>query len=148
MKTIDNFDDEYYFLSNFFEESMTVDGKVFKTNEHFFQASKADDEDVFEHVRGVASAFKAKKLGRDIRLRKNWENIKNEVMLKGLRVKFAIPDLRKRLLDTGDATLIEGNNWHDQYWGRCDCSKHGGVGENWLGRLLMQVRDEIRKETT
>lgn len=148
MKSIENFHDRYYFLSNFFPAPMKVDGKSFKTNEHFFQASKARDEEDFERIRNLSTAFQTKKMGHQIPMRKDWESVKNDVMLKGLRVKFAMPELRKELLDTGDATLIEGNDWHDQYWGRCDCSNHGGVGENWLGRLLMQVRDEIRKETT
>lgn len=147
MDIIDNFHDTHYFLSNFFIAPMTVDGKLFQTNEHFFQASKASDEETFEVIRLLKTASQTKRMGREIRMKKNWENIKNEVMLRGLRAKFTLLDMRQQLLDTGNATLIEGNNWHDQYWGRCDCSNHGGVGENWLGRLLMQVRDEIRKET-
>lgn len=146
MTRIENFHDKHYYLSNFYIAPMKVDGKMFQTNEHFFQASKASDEETFELIRLAKTAAQTKKLGKEIPLRKNWENIKNEVMLKGLRAKFALPEMRALLLETGDATLIEGNNWHDRYWGRCDCSKHGGVGENWLGRLLMQVRSEIRKE--
>lgn len=147
MNPIEDFHGTNYFLSNFFTAPMVIDGRSFKTNEHFFQASKALDEETFEIIRNLKTPAETKRMGRDIKLKKNWDNIKNDVMLKGLRVKFAIPELRKQLLDTGDAPLIEGNNWHDQYWGRCDCSQHGGVGENWLGRLLMQLRDEIRKET-
>lgn len=147
MTTIENFHDSHYFLSNFYIAPMKIDGKSFQTNEHFFQASKASDEAMFELVRLAKTAAQTKKLGREIPMRKNWENIKNEVMLKGLRAKFALPEMRALLLETGDATLIEGNNWHDRYWGRCDCAQHGGAGENWLGRLLMQVREEIRKGT-
>lgn len=59
-------------------------------------------------------------------------------MLHLLRLKFEIPAIAEDLLDTGDQRLVEGNVWGDRYWGVCD-----GVGENWLGELLMQVRDEL-----
>jgi len=144
---IESFHDTHYYLSNFYENPMKVDGKSFKSNEHFFQASKAGNTEDFEYVRASATAAQSKKRGREIKMRGDWDNVKNTIMTQGLRAKFADPELRQRLLDTGDAALIEGNNWHDVYWGRCDCSKHGGDGQNWLGRLLMQLREELRKET-
>jgi predicted NAD-dependent protein-ADP-ribosyltransferase YbiA (DUF1768 family) len=71
--------------------------------------------------------------------------IKQDIMLKGLRVKFGDPVLLAKLLATEDATLVEGNTWHDLWFGRCDCTKHGGEGQNWLGRLLMALREELRE---
>jgi predicted NAD-dependent protein-ADP-ribosyltransferase YbiA (DUF1768 family) len=67
-------------------------------------------------------------------------------MLHLLRAKFiSIPEHAEKLLATGNATLIEGNHWHDQYWGDCTCAKHRDVpGMNILGKLLMQVREELR----
>ena len=66
-------------------------------------------------------------------------------MLDGLRYKFAIPELRDKLLATGDQYLEEGNSWHDNYWGNCDCPRcKDTMGRNMLGQLLMQVREEIK----
>ena len=83
----------------------------------------------------------AKKMGRSVSLRPDWEDIKDDVMLEGLYRKFADDELADWLLDTGDEELVEGNWWHDRYWGVCD-----GVGQNKLGKLLMKVRSEIKKE--
>lgn len=144
---IESFHDTHYYLSNFYEHPMKVNGQSFKSNEHFFQASKARTPEDFEYVRASPTPGISKKRGREIKMRGDWDNMKNTIMMQGLRIKFADPELRQRLLDTGEDTLIEGNNWHDVYWGRCDCSDHGGDGQNWLGRLLMQLRAELRKET-
>jgi predicted NAD-dependent protein-ADP-ribosyltransferase YbiA (DUF1768 family) len=66
-------------------------------------------------------------------------------MLQGLRLKFAIPELAEKLLATGDAELIEGTTWHDNTWGNCSCPQCENIpGENRLGKLLMQVREEIK----
>ena len=81
-------------------------------------------------------------MGRHVDLRPNWNEIKDMVMLSFIRAKFEWPDLRKKLIDTGDAYLEEGNDWGDRIWGVCD-----GVGENRLGKILMQVRDEINNGT-
>ena len=91
----------------------------------------------------------AKRAGRSLDIRVDWEEIKVQVMLTGLRLKFAIPELRQSLIETRDATLIEGNNWHDNIWGQCGCSScydNSVEPQNLLGNLLMQVRDETAKE--
>ena len=91
----------------------------------------------------------AKKMGRSVSLRPDWEDIKDDVMLEGLYRKFADDELADWLLDTGDEELIEGNFWSDNYWGVCYCKKcraQGIQGQNHLGKLLMKVRSEIRKE--
>ena len=62
----------------------------------------------------------------------------------GLRQKYAKDPLRQMLLDTGDAILIEGNFWHDNFFGSCTCPKCGNKGQNNLGKLLMQIRDEMK----
>ena len=72
--------------------------------------------------------------------------MKQDILRDLLRVKFADPDLRTQLLATGDEELVEGNRWHDRYWGRCYCDKCGGTGQNALGTLLMQIRDELRQQ--
>jgi ribA/ribD-fused uncharacterized protein len=144
MRVIDALRGEYAFLSNFHVQDMEVDGKVFASNEHFFQASKAQNTDDFEAVRLTPTPGASKRMGRAISLRPDWETVKNDVMLKGLRAKFSDPALRAKLLATETAQLVEGNKWCDTWFGRCDCAKHGGDGANYLGRLLMQVREELR----
>ncbi len=74
-------------------------------------------------------------------LRAEWESMKLDVMEACVRDKFTRnADLRRRLLETGDAELVEGNTWGDRFWGVCD-----GEGENHLGRVLIKVRGELRK---
>ena len=137
---IDRFDGEYFFLSNFSASPFTVNGVVFPTMEHYFQAMKAtNQEDVLE-IAKASTPSKAKQLGRKVKIRPDWEYVKKDIMLEGLRKKFAIPELRQKLLDTGDAYLEEGNTWGDRCWGVCN-----GIGENNLGKLLMRVREEIRE---
>lgn len=89
----------------------------------------------------------AKRLGRKVKIRPDWEYVKKDIMLEGLRKKFAIPELRQKLLDTGDAYLEEGNTWHDNYWGVCHCIECQDVlAKNNLGLLLMKIREEIQNE--
>ena len=83
----------------------------------------------------------AKKLGRRINLRPDWETAKDQVMEKLLRQKFQIPELRRLLTNTGTARLEEGNTWGDTYWGTVN-----GVGQNKLGLTLMRIRDEILRQ--
>ena len=136
---IDRFDGKYAFLSNYSASPFRIDYILFPTMEHYFQANKADNQNDYLHIAYAPTPGEAKRLGRKIQLRSDWEEIKDKVMLTGLRKKFADPELRKLLLATGDEELIEGNYWGDTYWGVCN-----GVGQNKLGKLLMQVREEIK----
>lgn len=140
---IKNFEGEYAFLSNFYFSPMIIDNTVYTTNEHFFQAMKSLDPKERQAIALAPTPGKAKKLGRKVSLRKDWEDIKEEVILIGLRHKFSNPELRRKLLATGNEELIEGTTWHDNYWGICNCEACGGQGKNRLGKLLMQVREEL-----
>lgn len=140
---IKNFEGEYAFLSNFYFSPMIIDNVVYTTNEHFFQAMKSLNPKERQAITLAPTPGKAKRLGRKVSLRKDWEDIKEEVMLIGLRHKFSNPDLRSKLLATGSEELIEGTTWHDNYWGICNCEACGGQGKNRLGKLLMQVREEL-----
>ena len=140
---IKNFEGEYAFLSNFYFSPMIIDNVVYITNEHFFQAMKSLNPKERQAIVLAPTPGNAKHLGRKVSLRKDWEDIKEEVMLTGLRHKFSNPELRKKLLATGNEELIEGTTWHDNYWGICDCETCGGQGKNRLGKLLMQVREEL-----
>ena len=136
---IDRFDGEYAFLSNYSASPFRINYVLFPTMEHYFQANKADNQNDYLHIAYAPTPGEAKRLGRKIQLRPDWEEIKDNVMLTGLRKKFANPELRNLLLATGDEELVEGNYWGDTYWGVCN-----GVGQNKLGKLLMQVREEIK----
>lgn len=136
---IDRFDGEYAFLSNYSASPFRVDYVLFPTMEHYFQANKADNQNDYLRIAYAPTPGEAKRLGRKIQLRPDWEKIKDNIMLTGLRKKFADPELRNLLLATGDEELVEGNYWRDTYWGVCN-----GVGQNKLGKLLMQVREEIK----
>lgn len=118
-----------------------MDGKPYKTTEAAYQAAKSLDQDTRELIRKAKSPYAAKKLGQSVKLRPDWEEVKVQVMRGLIRQKFENPFLRPLLTATSDAELIEGNHWHDRFWGVC-----GGIGQNWLGRLLMEVRDEINTE--
>ena len=137
---IDKFEGEYRWLSNFWEEPVSFNGDSYPSVEHAFQAAKTQDENLRKLVRDASTPSAAKRAGRRVPLRKDWEDVKIGVMLEILRNKFSAPRLQKKLLATGDAELIEGNWWHDVFWGVCN-----GHGENNLGKLLMKVRDEIRE---
>lgn len=136
---IDRFDGEYAFLSNYSASPFRINYVLFPTMEHYFQANKADNQNDYLHIAYAPTPGEAKRLGRKIQLRPDWEKIKDNIMLTGLRKKFADPELRNLLLATGDEELVEGNYWGDTYWGVCN-----GVGQNKLGKLLMQVREEIK----
>jgi ribA/ribD-fused uncharacterized protein len=87
----------------------------------------------------------AKRYGRRIELRPDWEQVKKRVMLTVVLAKFTQnPDLARQLVATEDAYLEEGNHWHDNFWGACSCDDHAGDGLNYLGRILMMVRDIVR----
>lgn len=127
-KPIDSFTGEYRFLSNF-------EGRV----EQEYQAAKCSDINESYAILDCISPGKAKRMGRKVKMRPDWDEVKLDIMKKLLLKKFRTPLFREKLLATGDAELIEGNDWGDTYWGVCK-----GVGENHLGRLLMEVREELR----
>lgn len=139
---IDRFDGEYAFLSNFYPSTFLDDeGTEWLTVEQAYQAAKTLDATEKVGIWMEPKPGKNKRQGREVTMRSDWQLIKVAVMYSCLRKKFAIPMLRTKLLLTGKAELIEGNNWGDTYWGQVD-----GVGENMLGKLLMAIRREIREE--
>lgn len=140
------FTDEYRFLSNFWYAEVHMYGFDYPTVEHAFQAAKAQTHDERMTIRAANTPGQAKKLGRKVALRPDWEDFKLTAMKKLVERKFdpwAHPELTQQLLDTGNQTLIEGNYWHDTFWGVCECDTHQGEGQNHLGRILMEVRDAL-----
>lgn len=143
------FDGKYAFLSNFYPSPITFNGITFPTVENWFQAWKTENPTEFQAIATADTPGKSKRLGRHCTLRKDWEEIKTDVMMRGLRLKFQDPKLRAMLLATGNEELIEGNTWHDNTWGNCVCQKcQNTPGRNMLGMLLMELRTEIRYEVT
>lgn len=136
--TINSFRGDYFFLSNFYECPVTYQGITYPNNETAFQAQKCiNDSDKTKFMSLNPSA--AKKLGRRVALRKDWESVKFSIMKDLVKAKFTQnPDLAKKLLATDNAHLEEGNTWGDRIWGTVN-----GTGANKLGIILMQVRDEL-----
>jgi len=141
MDVIDSFRGEYRFLSNFYLHPIVFEGDLYPSLEHAFQAAKSLDPAERKLVRLCVKPGDAKRTGRKITRRSDWDDIRVSVMRELLFQKFNAGPLRQRLLGTGDAQLIEGNDWGDVFWGVCR-----GRGENWLGKLLMEVRATARRD--
>ena len=136
--------EEYGCFSNFSAHPIRLTGKVWPTSEHYFQAQKFAGHPDEEEVRLAKSPMIAARMGRSLArpLRPDWEAVKLDVMREAVRAKFAQhPDLTAILLGTGDAELVE-HTAKDSYWG----DGGDGSGQNWLGRILMQVREELRRQ--
>jgi len=133
---IDSFSGEYEFLSNFYETLVCYDGWMYPTSEHAYQAAKTLNVNERQKIRNASTPGKAKKIGRSVTLREDWEDVKIKIMFNIVLDKFIRHSiLRQRLLDTGDIYLVEGNSWGDKFWGVCD-----GEGQNELGKILMFTR--------
>lgn len=157
---------DYRAFSNFYTAPIMYNGRRYATNEHLYQASKYTDLSVQEMIRTASSPSKAKLIARfspvlgelrtklnereqsqleefrqrGVSVRPDWHNISLNVMLYCLYLKFSQhPGLAQLLISTGNATIIESNSY-DKFWAQ----DQSGVGENWLGRLLMQVRTELQ----
>ena len=142
---ITEFDGKYAFLSNFFYAPFVYDGIIYPTNEHFFQAMKTLDQEKRKQIAEAKTPGAAKRMGRQVQLREDWEEVKYTAMRVGVERKFdAHPGIAEKLIATGDAILIEGNSWHDNTWGSCFCPKCAAIaGKNWLGEILMERRKEL-----
>lgn len=136
------FFDDYRYLSNFWIAPMVVRNMQFPSMEHYYQAWKSCHPSDFEVIRNAITPGEAKRLGKNIQLRPDWELVKDRVMETGLRNKFTQNiELKHKLLSTGDSYLEETNTWNDTYWGVCK-----GKGKNKLGILLMSLRNELKME--
>lgn len=133
------FRDEYRFLSNFYPVTIGVNGLWFPSVEHAFQAMKCQSQ---EEMLAFCSGdpVEARRRERLVCRRPGFEEGKEQLMMQLLRMKFAYPQLRDKLIATGDIAIVEENTWGDTYWGVCK-----GTGLNRLGVLLMQVREEVSR---
>jgi len=130
-------------LSSFrLPDAFTGEAREYRTVEHYFQASKATTAGDHTWVAEQPTPRQAKRAGRAIRLRSDWETVKCEVMLTGLRAKFALPRFRAALLATDDRPILEDSKF-DFEWGARD-ARGGWEGGNLLGLALRRVREEVR----
>ena len=145
---INSFSGDYAFLSNFYPSPIPV--LVDETEltfynaptvEHYFQYMKTISDEEGHGILAATTPGEAKRLGRKSQLRPDWENVKVQVMRDALRLKFSNPQLKSKLLSTGNEFLVEGNHWNDTFWGVCE-----GKGRNMLGFLLMEIREELKNE--
>jgi len=142
---IDSFDGEFRWLSNFSPHSVRLNitpnsHMIVPTVEHAFQASKTRITVERIAIAQATTPGRAKRAGRKVALRADWEDVKLAVMEELVQDKFdRHPDIRQKLIETGDVPLEEGNHWGDTFWGVCN-----GVGLNHLGRILMTVRRDLQ----
>lgn len=132
---IDNFTGEYRWLSNFW----VYDPDTGMTVEHRYQAAKASNYSDWYDIMHADTPFIAKRMGKVIEVRADWEHVKLSLMEEFVRDKFIKNvELREKLINTSGTFLIEGNTWGDTFWGVCN-----GIGENHLGKILMRIRDDF-----
>uniref|UniRef100_A0A6M3KX68 NADAR domain-containing protein n=1 Tax=viral metagenome TaxID=1070528 RepID=A0A6M3KX68_9ZZZZ len=135
---INSFRGEFFFLSNFFPVVIWNGGIRYLSMEHAFQAAKTLDMAERRMIAELPTPGQAKRTGRKVTLRPDWEQVKLAMMERIVRRKFSIPSLAQRLIATFPAKIVEGNTWGDRYWGVC-----AGVGANHLGEILMKIRKEL-----
>lgn len=140
-EVIDSFKGNYRFLSNFYPSKVNFDGIEFPSVENAYQAAKNFDRErrlLFVNL----TASQAKKEGKRIIIRPDWDEVKIAIMTNLVEEKFTKNlDLLQKLLETEDAELVEGNSWGDVFWGVCK-----GKGQNHLGKILMQVREMHKQQ--
>lgn len=135
------FDGEFRFLSNFWPVMIVVAGISYRDVETAYQAAKATNPTDHRHVASSRSPGQAKRRGREIAVRGDWERVKVEVMTQLVVKKFKHAHLAALLKATGDREIQEGNTWRDRFWG---ISPPGsGLGENTLGKILMELRTHL-----
>lgn len=139
---IPRFINDNYFLSNFYPSPLKYEGILYPNVECAFQAAKTLDQETRRLMSYTINPSVSKQDGRALKLRKDWEAVKYEIMETLVYRKFKIGVLRRALLSTDDLVLIEGNNWGDRIWG----TNMQGHGKNWLGIILMDVRNRYREE--
>lgn len=142
---INNFSDEYEFLSNFYMEPVYYEGIWFPSSEHAYQAAKTIILAERLMILQCKTAGQAKRMGskkkKKITLRPDWDSMRYDVMFEIVKSKFSNPHLMDKLIKTFPELLTEGNTWHDNFWGNCSCEDCKNIfGINNLGLILMTVR--------
>lgn len=127
--------------SNFYNAPLTYKGLHYATSEHFYQAHKTSCPKEREIIRKSPTAGKAKRLGSGCTLRKDWEEVKLDIMRLATHLKYSQnEDVREMLVYCDPNLLVEWNTWGDHFWGKCPDTN---VGQNWLGKILLEERNAI-----
>ena len=141
---ITEFQNEYRWLSNFAPVKIKLYGLEFQSVEHAYMSAKSDDVEWKKFCSNQNNkAGDVKRQSRNITLKKDWNEIKLEVMANCIKQKFNTEPYRTKLLETGTQHIQEGNRWNDKFWGVC---LKTNKGENHLGRLIMDVRSALVKK--
>lgn len=144
---IGKFSGEYAFLSNMFPAEFVFNNVKWHCSEHMYQAAKACTKEDILAIIAAKDGYEAKKIAKAINPRHDWEATKVAIMRIAVREKFRQnQDLFDKLAHTAGIDLVEGNNWHDNFWGDCTCVSCRVTGENMLGIILMELRDQIVEE--
>ena len=147
---ITEFQGHYRFLSNFWPINITDGQFLYPSVEHAYQAHKTNDLGQRKRISHMNTPGMAKRASRGLVIRDDWNDVKYDIMLGFVRQKFTDTlsfDLGQKLVATGSQPIIEGNRWHDNYWGSCHCNRHNGDGQNKMGEILMLIRTELRGMT-
>lgn len=140
---IEQFKNEYHWLSNFEPVAIRVNNIIYPSVEHAYMSAKSNDRKWKEFCsNSTVSAKQVKVRSRRVKLIKNWDIVKIDIMKDCLRQKFNNPAFKERLIDTGNQLIQEGNTWNDTFWGVC---LYTGKGKNMLGKLIMEIRDELKE---
>lgn len=159
MGKIISFSGRWAFLSNFYPSEIEYQGIKYKWVESYYVAMKIKNDqyingryvtaaDCREWIAKLESPGLVKKIGKSLKIRSDWDSIKLSTMEWAVRQKFLNETLKEQLLLTGVDEIIESNTWHDTFWGKCICPRCGGNGENYLGKILMKIREEIKSDSS
>jgi len=128
-------------FSNFIDSPILMDGIRYPTVEHAYQAHKCSTIEERKQIAALPNAGKAKRAGRKVKVREDWEQVKYAIMCECLLHKFRIKEFKIELLRTNNKPIIEDASvWDDKIWG----TGRDGTGQNLLGKALMKVRTIIR----
>lgn len=141
---INQFREEYSFLSNFAAVNIVYGDITFPSVENYYVAMKTKDNQERLKISKMKPG-EAKKYGRTLKIREDWDDIKLEVMMWGVSKKFLQEPYKSKLLATGMENIVEGNYWGDSFWG-IDLKQDPNIGENNLGRILMIIRRFLKDE--
>ena len=156
VSAITRFEGQWVWLSNCARVDIRYGGIAYKTVEHAYQAQKTMLAKERVAISQMYLASSARRCGRTVRLRKDWEEVKLEIMTEILELKYGVAEYRELLLATGERELVNTVSDHGRFWGVCDCGRRRPNqswepvaeceqgGENWLGRLTMALREELR----
>lgn len=147
---IDSFYGNNLWLSNFQVCKIEYDGYIYWSTQAAYQAQKFKGTKIqTDRIRKVFTKIEpnqAKMLGSIIPLREDWQEVRLGIMKDILQIKFNMQPYKTMLIKTGTQELVQGNYWHDTFFGKCNCEKHKGQGQNHLGNIIMQIRDELQNK--